>query len=225
MIIKEWKKEDRPREKLFSKGRLALSDSELLAILIGSGNKKETALEIGKMILAGSRNNLGILAKTSFQNLLKYKGIGKVRAATIIAAFELGKRSFQSRPASAPKLNSSNVVFEIMHPLIGDLEHEEFWILLLNNSNTLIHKWRLSKGGITATLVDVRLIYKKALEFGATSIILSHNHPSGNLRPSKADINLTGKVKRGGGILDLQILDHIIIANDGYFSFADEGKL
>ncbi|UCE95067.1 MAG: DNA repair protein RadC [Flavobacteriaceae bacterium] len=225
MIIKEWKKEDRPREKLFSKGRLALSDSELLAILIGSGNEKESALEIGKMILSGSQNSLGILSKTSFQNLLKYKGIGKVKASVIIAALELGKRSLQSKPGSGRKLNNSNLVFEIMQPLIGDLEHEEFWILLLNNSNTLIHKWRLSKGGITATLVDVRLIYKKALEFGATSIILCHNHPSGNLRPSKADVNLTRKVKNGGGILDIQILDHIIITERSYFSFADEGKL
>ena len=224
MIIKEWKKEDRPREKLFSKGRLALSDSELLAILIGSGNEKESALEIGKMVLAGSKNDLGVLAKKSFQNLLKFKGIGKGKAAAIIAALELGKRSMQSMPASATKLNSSRLVFEIMQPLIGDLEHEEFWILLLNNSNTLIHKWRLSKGGITATLVDVRLIYKKALEFSATSIILCHNHPSGNLRPSKADIILTGKVKRGGAILDLKILDHIIITRQGYYSFADEDK-
>ncbi|MCA0930993.1 DNA repair protein RadC [Lutimonas saemankumensis] len=224
MIIKDWKKEDRPREKLFSKGRLALSDSELLAILIGSGNEKESAVEIGKMILSGSENNLEALAKTSLQNLQKYKGIGKVKASVIVAAFELGKRSMQSKPDSAQKLNSSNLVFEIMHPLIGDLEHEEFWILLLNNSNTLIHKWLLSKGGITATLVDVRLIYKKALEFGATSIILCHNHPSGNLRPSTADRNLTRKVRNGGGILDIQILDHIIITRNGFFSFADEGE-
>ena len=156
---------------------------------------------------------------------MKFKGIGKAKALVIIAALELGRRSQNSLVPEKMKLNSSRSVFQLMRPLIGNLDHEEFWILMMNNANKLKQKWRLSKGGITATLVDVRLIYKKALEIGATGIILCHNHPSGNLRPSQSDIILTKKVIKGGRLLDIQIIDHIIVTDQSYYSFADDGSL
>lgn len=225
MIIKEWSEADRPREKLFLKGRLALSDAELLAILIGSGNKKDSAIDISRSVLSGSDHDVTVLSRMNIQHLIKFRGIGKAKAAIIMAALELGRRRKNSNGIERIKLNSSKSVFELMQPLIGELDHEEFWILLLNNANKLYYQWRLSMGGITATLVDVRLIYKKALEHGATSIILCHNHPSGNLQPSQSDIMLTQKVIKGGSILDIKVLDHIIVSEQGYYSFADEGKI
>ncbi len=225
MIIKEWSEDDRPREKLFMKGRLALSEAELLAILIGSGNRKDSALGISRKVLYEIDHNLAVLSRISVQNLMKVRGIGKAKAAVIIAALELGRRRRKVNSLVKTKLNSSRTVFELMQPLIGELDHEEFWVLLLNNANHMDYKWRLSMGGITATLVDVRLIYKKAIEHGATSIILCHNHPSGNLQPSQSDIMLTKKVIKGGDILDIKILDHVIVAEQGYYSFADEGNL
>jgi len=225
MIIKEWHEEDRPREKLFLKGRMALSDAELLAILIGSGNRKDSALGISRKVLSETGHNLGVLSRISLKNLMMVRGIGKAKAAVIIAALELGRRRREGNSIEKMKLSSSGSVFELMQPLVGELDHEEFWILLLNNANKMEYKWRLSVGGITATLVDVRLIYKKALEHGATSIILCHNHPSGNLQPSQSDIMLTKKVIQGGGILDIKVLDHIIVTEYAYYSFADEGNL
>jgi len=225
MIIKEWNEDDRPREKLFLKGRSALSEAELLAILIGSGNRKDSALGLSRKVLSGSGSNLAVLSQISYTDLMKVRGIGKAKAAIIISALELGRRRKGQNSLKKMKLSSSGSVFELMQPLIGELEHEEFWILLLNNANKLKFKWRLSMGGITATLVDVRLIYKKALEQGATSIILCHNHPSGNLKPSQSDIILTKKVIHGGGILDIKVLDHIIVTECDYYSFADDGKL
>jgi DNA repair protein RadC len=225
MIIKEWNEDDQPREKLFSKGCLALSDTELLAIIIGSGNREDSALAISRKILSHTSHNVGVLSKYSVQNLMKFRGIGKAKAILIIAAMELGRRGKASKSIEKSKLCSSRSVFELMHPLIGELDHEEFWILLLNNANMIQFKWRLSMGGITATLVDVRLIYKKAIEHGATSIILCHNHPSGNRKPSQSDIVLTKKVIKGGGILDIKVLDHIIVTGKTYYSFADEGSL
>ncbi len=225
MIIKEWSEDDRPREKLFMKGRLALSEAELLAILIGSGNRKDSALGISRKVLYEIDHNLAVLSRISVQNLMKVRGIGKAKAAVIIAALELGRRRRKVNSLVKTKLNSSRTVFELMQPLIGELDHEEFWVLLLNNANHMDYKWRLSMGGITATLVDVRLIYKKAIEHGATSIILCHNHPSGNLQPSQSDIMLTKKVIKGGDILDIKILDHVIVTEQGYYSFADEGNL
>ncbi len=225
MIIKDWSEDERPREKLFLNGRLALTDAELLAILIGSGKQNETALCISRKILSNTNYNLNDLSKLSAHKLMDFRGIGKVKALTIIAALELGRRQRNRKIITASKLVSSNSVFELMQPLIGDLEHEEFWILLLNNANRMKYKWRLSVGGITATLVDVRLIYKKALEIGATSIILCHNHPSGNLKPSQSDIILTKKVIKGASILDVKILDHVIVTDKSFFSFADEGCL
>ena len=225
MIIKDWSEQERPREKLFLNGRLAMTDTELLAILIGSGCQKETALCISRKILSDTDYSLSDLSRFSVHKLMKFRGIGKVKALTIIAALELGKRQRGNKVIEAAKLNSSASVFELMQPLLGDLDHEEFWILLLNNANKLKYKWQLSIGGITATLVDVRLIYKKALEMGATSIILCHNHPSGNLKPSQSDIMLTKKVIKGASLLDVKILDHVIITETSFYSFADEGCL
>ena len=225
MIIKDWSEQERPREKLFLNGRLAMTDTELLAILIGSGCQKETALCISRKILSDTDYSLSDLSRFSVHKLMKFRGIGKVKALTIIAALELGKRQRAKKVTEAAKLNSSASVFDLMQPLLGDLDHEEFWILLLNNANKLKYKWQLSIGGITATLVDVRLIYKKALEMGATSIILCHNHPSGNLKPSQSDIILTKKVIKGASLLDVKILDHVIVTENSFYSFADEGCL
>ncbi len=225
MIIKDWSEDDRPREKLFLKGQMVLSEAELLAILIGSGNKKDSALGISRKVLSEAKNNLAVLSRFSAQQLMTVRGIGKAKAAVIVAAMELGRRRRGVNGFEKRKLSSSRSVFELMQPLIGELDHEEFWVLLLNNANKMEYKWKLSVGGITAALVDVRLIYKRAIERGATSIILCHNHPSGNLMPSQSDMMLTKKVIKGGAILDIKVLDHIIVAEQGYYSFADEGNL
>ncbi|WP_405200463.1 DNA repair protein RadC [Christiangramia sp. LLG6405-1] len=223
--IKTWAEDDRPREKLLSKGRLALSDSELLAILIGSGSKNESAVELSKRILAQSENNLNQLGKFSIGQLCQFKGIGSAKAVVITAALELGRRRRLEETLELSKISSSSSVFEIMQPIIGELPHEEFWILYLNNSNKILEKFQISKGGITGTLVDVRISLRKALEIGAVSLILTHNHPSGNLRPSEADKQLTQKLKTAAESLDIKILDHIIVTEKSYFSFADDGIL
>lgn len=225
MIIKEWSEADRPREKLFLKGRLTLSDAELLAILIGSGHKNHSALDISRLVMSASDQNVSVLSKMNMQDLIKFRGIGKAKAAIIVAALELGRRRRKKISIEEVKLNSSKLVFDLMQPLIGELDHEEFWVLLLNNANKLYYQWKLSMGGITATLVDVRLIYKKALAHKATSIILCHNHPSGNLKPSQSDILLTQKVIKAGTILDIKVLDHVIVSEHGYYSFTDHGKI
>lgn len=223
--IKHWALDDRPREKLLQKGRNSLSDAELLAILIGSGNRKQSAVDLCKMILSEAGNNLGELGKLSVKQLMSYNGIGEAKALTIVAALELGRRRRAGEALEKKKISSSSSVFELMQPEIGELPHEEFWIIYLNNSNKVIEKYPLSKGGITGTLVDVRLALKKALELGATSLILTHNHPSGNLNPSNSDKQLTQKLKTAGESLDIKILDHIIVTEKSYFSFADEGIL
>ncbi|MDN3596413.1 RadC family protein [Zunongwangia endophytica] len=223
--IKNWAIDDRPREKLLRKGKLSLSDSELIAILIGSGNRKETAVELSKRILAATQNNLSELGKLSVGQLCKFNGIGEAKAITIIAALELGRRRRLENALERVKITSSRSVFELMQPIIGELPHEEFWIIYLNNSNKVIDKLQLSKGGITGTLVDVRLTLKKALELGAVAIILAHNHPSGTLKPSTADKNLTQKLKTASESLDIKVLDHLIVTEMSYFSFADEAIL
>lgn len=223
--IKSWAQDDRPREKLLQKGKLSLSDSELIAILIGSGSRKETAVELSKRILASSKNNLNELGKLSVSQLCNFKGIGTAKAVSIIAALELGRRRRLEEALELKKITSSNSVFELMQPIIGDLGHEEFWILYLNNSNKVLDKLQLSKGGITGTLVDVRITLKKALELGAVSLILVHNHPSGNLKASEADKQLTRKLKTAGESLDIKVLDHVIVTEKLYLSFADEGLL
>ncbi len=223
--IKQWAEADRPREKLLQKGKQSLSDAELLAILIGSGNREESAVQLSQRILLGSQNKLNDLGRLSVKQLTRFKGIGEAKAITIVAALELGRRRRSESASEKKKITSSDVVFEIMQPIIGDLNHEEFWILYLNNSNKVLQKLQLSKGGITGTLVDVRIAFKNALESGATSIILAHNHPSGTLKPSQADIKLTKKLKIAGESLDIKVLDHLIITQNNYFSFANEGIL
>ena len=223
--IKQWNEDDRPREKLLNKGKSALSDAELVAILIGSGSRSESAVDLSKRILASVKNNLNALAKLSVNNLMEFKGIGEAKAISIITALELGRRRRLEEALVQLKMNSSKAVFEIMQPIIGDLQHEEFWVLYLNNSNAIINKMQLSKGGITGTLVDTRLLFKKAMELTATAIILAHNHPSGTLKPSKADKDLTQKIKTAGATLDIKVLDHLIITEKAYFSFADSGEI
>ncbi|WZL87944.1 DNA repair protein RadC [Salinimicrobium sp. 3283s] len=223
--IKHWAEGDRPREKLLQKGREFLSDAELLAILIGSGSRNESAVEVCKKVLFKAEDNLNELGRFSVKQLMEVKGIGEAKALTIVAALELGRRRRSSEALEKKRISSSASVFELMQPKRGELPHEEFWILYLNNSNKVIQELPLSKGGITGTLVDVRLAYKQALNLGATATILVHNHPSGNLNPSTADKQLTQKFKTAGESLDIKVLDHLIITEKSYFSFADEGLL
>ena len=223
--IKQWKDDDKPREKLMLKGKNALSDAELLAILIGSGNTEDNAVTLSQKILAGVDNNLQGLGRLGLNDLTKYKGIGSAKALTIITALELGRRRRLEEALSSRKINGSSDVFEIMQPIVGDLPHEEFWILYLNNANKVLARERISTGGITGTLVDTRIIFKKGLEVMATAVILCHNHPSGALKPSDSDLQLTRKIKEAGTILDIRILDHLIITEGSFYSFADEGKL
>ena len=223
LSIKNWAEDDKPREKLMLKGKSVLSDAELLAILIGSGSRNESAVGLCQRILKSVDNNLNALGKLSITQLSNFKGIGEAKAISIIAAMEIGRRRRAEDALELDKIVSSKTVFEIMQPIIGELPHEEFWVLYLNNSNKVIYKSQLSKGGITGTVVDVRLIFKTALEQGAISIILTHNHPSGKLQASDADKDITKKLKVAGEQLDIKVLDHIIITETGYFSFQDEG--
>jgi DNA repair protein RadC len=223
--IKNWSQDDQPREKLRDKGKSTLSDAELLAILVGSGSRNESAVELCKRILSSVDNNLNALGKLSMKQLMAFKGIGEAKAITIIAALELGRRRRSEDALQQKKISSSLSVFELMQPIIGELPHEEFWIIYLNNSNKVIHKNQLSKGGITGTLVDVRLVLKTAIEVGAVGLILTHNHPSGSLKPSEADNQITQKLKLAADSLDIKVIDHLIITEKTYFSFADESLL
>lgn len=225
LSIKQWNEDDRPREKLMLKGKSALSDAELIAILIGSGNRNETAVDLAKKILLSVQNNVNELAKLNVENLCEFKGIGLAKAISIITALELGKRRDLEQALEKPIINSSKSVFNIMQPLIADLPHEEFWVVFLNNSNKIIHKQQMSKGGITGTVVDIRLIFKKAVEISAVGLILCHNHPSGKITPSQADKNLTKKITLAGETLDVKVLDHLIITQNNYFSFADDNLM
>ncbi|RZL33792.1 MAG: JAB domain-containing protein [Pedobacter sp.] len=222
--IKQWAEDDKPREKLMLKGKQALSDAELLAILIGSGSRNESAVDLSKRILS-SVNNLKSLGKLTLSQLMQFKGIGEAKAVTILAAMELGRRRGSEDESDLKKITSSKSAFEIMQPIIGDLLHEEFWVLFLNNSNKVIYKSQLSKGGITGTVVDVRIIFKMAFEQNAVSLILCHNHPSGVLQASEADKQITKKIKEAGKMLEINVLDHLIITTYSYLSFADEGLL
>ncbi len=223
--IKNWSEDDRPREKLLNKGKDALSDAELVAILIGSGSRDESAVELCKRILSTTGNNLNALGKLSIKQLTTFKGIGEAKAISIVAALELGRRRRGEEALQQKKIESSQSVFELMQPILGELPHEEFWIVYMNNANKVIHKSQLSKGGITGTLVDVRLVMKTAIEVGATGLILAHNHPSGTLKPSEADKQITKKLKTASESLDIKVLDHLIITEKTYFSFADEGLI
>ena len=221
--ITNWSEDDKPREKLMLKGKSSLSDAELIAILIGSGSRNESAVGLSKRILASVDNNLNALGKLSITQLMNFKGIGEAKAISIFSALELGRRRRAEDAVELTKITSSKMIFEIMQPIIGELPHEEFWIVYLNNSNKIISKSQLSKGGITGTLVDVRLVFKMALEMGATGLILCHNHPSGTLIPSDADKQITRKLKLAGESLEIKVLDHLIVTEANYFSFVDEG--
>lgn len=221
--ITNWSEDDKPREKLMLKGKSVLSDAELIAILIGSGSRNESAVDLSKRILASVDHNLNALGKLSIAQLMNFKGIGEAKAISIIAAMELGRRRRSEDVVELAKITSSKAVFEVMQPIIGELPHEEFWVLFLNNSNKILFKTQLSKGGMTGTMVDVRIVFKIAFEQNATAIILVHNHPSGKLQASDADIQITKKIKTAGQQLDIPVLDHIIITESGYYSFVDEG--
>lgn len=225
LTIKDWAVEDRPREKLVKKGVQSLSDAEIIALLIGSGTRNESAVELSKKVLKSANNNLNELGKLNIRDLTKMKGIGEAKAITILAALELGRRRKISEIIIKKKITQSKDVFELFQPTIGDLPHEEFWILLLNRSNRIIEKIKISQGGVSGTVIDVKIILKHAVEKLASSIILCHNHPSGNKAPSSADDIITGKLKSGAELLDIQVIDHIIVADVEFFSYADEGKL
>jgi DNA repair protein RadC len=225
LSIKQWAVEDRPREKMLAKGIRSLSEAELIAILIGSGNLEESAVEVSRRILGSVNNSLNELGKKTIVDLQKFKGIGPAKAITIAAAMELGRRRKSSEPDEKPKVVTSGEAAQIFKPLLSDLPHEEFWILLLNRNNLVIDKMMVSQGGLSGTIIDVRIILKMALDKLACSIILCHNHPSGNLIPSEADKDITKKIKEAGKHMDIPVLDHLIIGNDAYFSFADEGLI
>ena len=220
--IKSWSEDDRPREKLLLKGKTALSDAELLAILIGSGSRNESAVDLCKRILSDKDHQLKLLSRMSVEELTSYKGIGEAKAISIVAALELGKRHGVADMPIFPKITSSLDAHRVLKNTYTDLQHEEFWILMLDNSNKVISKYQISKGGMTSTIVDSRIIFKKALLNNAVGIIISHNHPSGTLKPSHVDIKLTEKIKKASEIIDIKLLDHLIITDKSYFSFADE---
>jgi DNA repair protein RadC len=221
--IQDWAEEDRPREKLLLKGRSSLTDAEILAILIGSGTITLSAVDVAKLILNGVDNDLNKLSKLTVKELQKFKGIGEAKAITIISALELGRRKMDTGASKENKINSANDVYQILRPHFIDLPHEEFWVLLLNRANQVIKKVQISSGGVTGTVVDAKIIFKQALEHLACGIILAHNHPSGNLQASEQDIQLTQKIKAAGILMDIQLLDHLIITNNHFLSFVEEG--
>jgi DNA repair protein RadC len=243
--INFWSEDDRPREKLLTKGKTALTDAELLAILINSGNRNESAVDLCRRILQDNANSLPELARLSEKQLMTYKGIGEAKALSIVAALELGQRRRMREVTVSQKITCSKDVFEMMQPRVGELSHEEFWVILLSNANRVrkivksrdmlieerftsqkvIDTLNISKGGMTGTVLDLRILFKLALEYQATAVILVHNHPSGKLKPSHADIQLTKKVVEAGKIMDIMILDHFIITEFDYFSFADNGLI
>lgn len=225
LTIRQWAEEDRPREKLLSKGVSVLSDAELLAILIGSGSLGESAVELCKKILLRANNNLLNLGRFSITDLCDFKGIGEAKAVTVQAAMELGRRYRRSEVQEKTTITSSADVFNFFYPQMGNLNHEEFWILLLSPANKIMNQVKISQGGVAATSVDVKLILKPALLASATSIIACHNHPSGNTTPSPQDNKLTQKISEAARYMDLKLLDHIILCEQTYYSYADEGKL
>ena len=220
-----WAEEDRPREKLLLKGKSTLSDAELIAILIGSGTREISAVDLGRSILSEVNWDLNQLSKLTIQDLTRFKGIGTAKAVTIASALELGRRRKEMSPAHRSKIECSQDVFELMKPELTDKVHEEFWIVLLNRANFVLKKQSISSGGISGTVADPKLIFKIALDHLASSLILVHNHPSGNLQPSEADIRLTHKLRKSGELLEIAVLDHIIFTDHNFLSFADENLL
>ena len=225
LTIKSWAEDDRPREKLVGKGRQALSDAELLAILLSSGNRNETAVQLAQRILKENKNSINELAKLQLNDLKKYRGVGEAKAVTIAAALEIGRRRTDETIDEKTKITSSKSAYTILRSKLSDLPHEEFWILFLNRSNSVIKTECISRGGISGTVVDIRLVLKPAIECLASSLVLAHNHPSGNLKPSGEDISLTKKIREAAKFLDISLQDHIIVGDQAYFSFADEGIL
>lgn len=223
--IKYWAEDDRPREKLILKGKIALSDAELLAIIIGSGTRNKSAVELSKEILSTFGNNLSEFSRVQISDLMKFNGIGEAKAINIIAALELGRRRQGSETPSKLKVIGAAMVYQHLKPFLGDLNHEEFYIIMLNHANEIIHTKQVSKGGMSSTIVDGKIIFNLALTFQASAIIVSHNHPSGNLNPSKQDIILTKSLREFGNYIDLPLLDHIIFTDNGYFSFAEQNLL
>lgn len=223
--ITEWAVEDRPRERLWKKGPSSLSDAELLAILIGSGIKNASAVDVAHELLALAGNNLSDLGKLTITDIRKVKGVGDAKAVIIIAALELGRRRKLAEATDHPQIKSSADVFNIFHPILEDLSHEEFWILYLNRANRVMHRIKISQGGVSGTVTDVRLVLKNAIECLASGIVICHNHPSGNNTPSDSDIKITRKIKEAGELMDVQLLDHIIVCGREYYSFADNGML
>ena len=223
--ITAWAEADRPREKMLLKGVAALSDSELLAILIGSGSVGESAVALSQRILSDFDHSLHDLGRKSLKELQRYKGIGEAKAITIAAALEIGRRRQISDLRKRPRVTCSRDAYQVIAPMLADLYHEEFWVLMLNQANEVMDKSMVSSGGLTATIVDIRVFFRIALEGKAAGVIAVHNHPSGNLKPSQADITLTQKLVQGGKTIELPVLDHLIISEKGYYSFADEGLL
>ncbi|MBF4985008.1 DNA repair protein RadC [Nonlabens mediterrranea] len=223
--IKNWSENDRPREKLVANGSAALSDAELIAILIGSGSRDMSAVELSRLILNHAGNSLDKLGRLSVKELMKFKGIGEAKAITITAAMELGKRRASELPTAKPVITCSDDAFKVLQPILGDLPHEEFWILYVNNSHKVLAKHQISRGGFTGTMVDTRIVFQKAVEEAAVAMILAHNHPSGKLMPSMDDKRLTQKLIEAGRIMDVKVLDHIIVTRDSFYSFADHNLL
>jgi DNA repair protein RadC len=223
--IKEWAKDDRPREKLLGKSPVALSDSELLAILINNGHRLKSAVDLAKEVLLLGKNNLNELGRLSVKDLMTIKGIGEAKAITIAAALELGRRRQAAGFLEKPQVKNSSDIARYLQTLLSDYQHEVFAVIFLNQANKINHFEIISEGGITGTVADPRVILKKALQEEAVNIVLCHNHPSGSLRPSRADERLTHKIKEAAGYFDIKVLDHIIVSNEGFYSFADEGML
>lgn len=225
MAIKLLAEDDRPREKFLQKGRSSLSDSELLAIIMGSGNREEDALELARKILASVNNSWHQLSLLSAKDLMKFKGIGESKAISIISALEIGRRRAVQEIPEKTIIGNSNDAYMVLRNQLSDLRTEEFWAIFLNNNNKVIHVSQLTQGGISQSIVDVRTLYKMALDHFSTGIIIAHNHPSGSLKPSREDIHITQKVKEAGNTLSIQLLDHIIVTQNSYFSFSDAGLL
>jgi DNA repair protein RadC len=225
MSIKFLAEDDRPREKFLLKGKSSLSDSELLAIIMGSGNRDETAVDLARRILASVDNSWNQLSLLSIKDLMKFKGVGEVKAISITTALEIGRRRMRQEVPEKPVITSSNSAYQIFRNHLSDLRTEEFWAIFLNQSNKVIHISQLTQGGINQSIVDVRILFKTALDHFSTAIIIAHNHPSGNLKPSREDIDITQQIKAAGNMLNIQLLDHLIITQNSYFSFADDGLL
>ncbi len=223
--INQWAEEDRPREKLMRLGPSALTDAELLAILVGSGSTKEDAVTLMRHILADCNNNLNTLGKLTIRDLCKYNGVGEAKAITILAACELGKRRQSGKPEERPDLGTATLIYNYMHPQLQDLDVEEFWLLLMNQNHRLIKQIRISHGGITETAVDIRVIIREAVLANATMLAICHNHPSGSLRPSSMDNDLTTSIQRACQLMRIKFLDHVIITDGAYYSYCETGRV